>query len=477
MFDKARLQKIDNYTWEILKDYRKAMKVPARIFASEKMLDLITRDKSLDQLVNTATLPSLHKYVLAMPDIHQGYGVPVGGVLASDLDKDPIISPGAIGFDIDCGVRVLVSNVQVSELKDKIKNLAVQIQRDVPSGLGKGRKQKYSFQNLENILRQGPEYLVNKDIGRPDDLEMTEENGRLTAADAAKVSDRAKQRGTDQVGTLGSGNHFLELQEVIQIFEKETANTFGLMKGQLCAMVHSGSRGLGHQVASDYIKKALQWIQKQGIKLADRELAYLPFNSQAGQDYWAAMSAAANFAWANRHTMGHLVRQSFQKILGDTVKVSTLYDVAHNIAKIETHERKSLLVHRKGATRAFWAGHPQIPAKYQKVGQPVLIPGSMGTSSWILVGDRRAEQKSFGTACHGAGRTMSRTQAKKQVQGAKLKQELENQGIVVQGGSMAGLAEEAPLAYKDVDEVVEVVHNVGIARKVAQLKPVAVIKG
>jgi tRNA-splicing ligase RtcB len=477
MFDRKSLRKIDNYTWEIPKTHRKKMKVPARVYASQNMLDLITRDKSLEQLINIATLPGVEKFALAMPDVHQGYGSPVGGVIGVNLDKQGIISPGMVGFDINCGIRVLTTNIQANKIRDKIKDLAVCIQQDVPSGLGRGRKKSLNLEQINQILLKGPGFLVEQGIGEEQDLEHCEAGGSILEANPEFVSPKAKQRGADQVGTLGSGNHFLELQEVVQIFETETAKDFKLVKGQLVIMIHSGSRGLGHQVASDYIKKALQWTRSQGIWLADRELAYAPFKSSLGQQYFQAMAGAANFAWSNRHMMGHMVRQAFKKVIGGSVKLTTLYDVAHNIGKIEKHEGKQLLVHRKGATRAFGAKHPEVPEKYRAVGQPVLIPGSMGTSSWILVGDSRSEEKSFASACHGAGRVMSRTQAKREIQGDSLKKQLEQQGIVVQAGSMSGLAEEAPRAYKDVDEVVEIVHQVGLARKVAQLKPLAVIKG
>ncbi len=464
-FDKNRLEQINEYTWEIPKTYRKAMKVPARVYASQEMLDLVVQDKSLEQLVNIAMLPGVHKYALAMPDVHQGYGSPVGGVIGIDAEQEPIISPGMIGFDINCGVRVLTSNITVEKVRDQIKELAVQIQREVPSGLGRGHATRFSEAELDYILSSGPTYLVNeRGIGTHSDLQACEESGRLSEANPGVVSPKAKQRGADQVGTLGSGNHFIELQEVVQIFEQNIAQKYKLQEGQLVAMIHTGSRGLGHQVASDFIKKSLQWIESQGKKLSDKELAYVPLRHKYGHEYWQAMAAAANFAWANRHMMGSSIRDVFQGMFGRNVKVDTLYDIAHNIAKLETHEDKKLLVHRKGATRSF-------------PNQPVLIPGSMGTSSWILAGDRRSEKKSFSSACHGAGRTMSRTRAKKQVQGSQLKEQLQEQGVAIQAGSMAGLAEEAPTAYKDVDAVVETVHNLGLARKVAQLRPLAVIKG
>ncbi len=378
----------------------------------------------------------------------------------------------------NCGVRVLVSNFQVEEVKQFIPRLAKEIYKNVPSGLGKGRKERLSKEALDKVLSLGPRFLVEHGIGTKEDLLACESEGRIEFADPSCVSNRAKERGADQAGTLGSGNHFLELQVVDEIFEKDTAEAFGLRKGQLVVMIHCGSRGLGHQVASDYIKEALSWIDKNRISLVDRELAYVPFQSSIGQRYWRAMASAANFAWANRHTIGHYVRKSFENIFGKgNFELQTLYDVAHNIGKIEEHEGKKLLIHRKGATRAFWAGHPELIGKYREVGQPVLIPGSMGTASWILVGDKRSEEKSFGSSCHGAGRVMSRAQAKREVFGANLKRELEAKGIVVETFSLVGLAEEAPRAYKNVDMVVEVVHNVGIARKVARLKPIAVIKG
>lgn len=477
MFEKSKLRRIDDNTWEIPISYHPRMRVPVRIYAAEEMLDLVVRDKSLDQAVNAATLPSLHKYVLVMPDLHQGYGVPIGCVLGFRVDEGGVVSPGAVGFDVNCGVRLLRSNLRAAEVLEKIEKLARRIYREVPSGLGRGQRKRLSERELNQLMRKGPLFLVEKEIGIGADLEVCESGGRLPWADPRNVSRKAKERGADQVGTLGSGNHFLELQEVSEVFEPETGRVFGLWEGQLVVMIHSGSRGLGHQVAADYLREALDWALAEGVELVDRELAFVPFESEVGQRYWSAMAAAANFAWANRHAIGHAVRRVFKEILGKGVELETLYDVAHNIVKMESHAGVKLLVHRKGATRSLGKGHVEVPEKYRGVGQPVLIPGSMGSSSWVLVGDARAQEKSFGSTCHGAGRVMSRAQAKREIRGSRLKRELREKGIVVQSGSLVGLAEEAPRAYKDVEMVVEVVHRVGLARKVARLKPLAVIKG
>ena len=408
MIKKNTLKKINNYLWEIPKQGK--MQVPARVYTSEKMLQDILKDKSLEQLVNVACLPSIQKYALAMPDCHEGYGFPIGGVAAFEN----LISPGGVGFDINCGVRLLKSDLGFDEIKDKLNNLANQIQRNVPTGLGREARIRLDSKTLNNIL----------------------ENGPFQGADAKAVSERAKARGRDQLGTLGSGNHFIEIQRVDEIFDKK----FNLAKNQITVMIHSGSRGLGHQVATDYIRA-----------MGGGELAYAPLNSKLGQQYFKAMAAAANFAWANR--------QEISKIIQQTLKLELIYDIAHNFAQIEN----GLCVHRKGATRAL-------------LGQLVLIPGTMGTASYVCLAAEKAKE-SFYSVCHGAGRTMSRTAAKRQIRGSELKQDLEKQGIIIRANSNAGLAEEAPMAYKDIHEVVDVIEKAGLAKKTIKLVPLAVIKG
>lgn len=478
---KSDLKKISEFIYEVPKTFRSDMKVPARIFISDKMIDELFKDRTLWQLINVSTLPGIQKHALVMPDAHEGYGFPIGGVAGISIE-DGVISPGGIGYDINCGVRLLKSKVKWQDIKEYLLNLATQIQRDVPSGLGKGHREKLSKSELDKILKNGAKEIVGRGYGSKEDLEYLEANGCLEMAEPSLVSEHAKSRGYDQVGTIGSGNHFLEIQRVDKIFYPEAAKIFGLEKDRVVVLIHTGSRGLGHQIATDYIRIMMRAMLKYGIKLPDRELACAPFRSEEGQNYLRAMACGANFAWANRQMITYLVRKAWQRILGDEYgALDIVYDVAHNIAKIETYEvngkKMKLCIHRKGATRAFGSKNPEIPQKYQEIGQPVLIPGSMGTASFVLVGTKEAEKISFSTTCHGAGRRMSRHQAKRQWRGSELKQQLEKQGIVVRAGSMSGLAEEAPLAYKDVEAVVDVVDGVGIAKKVARLKPLAVIKG
>ncbi len=465
------------------------MLVPARIYADMEMLKEIGEDRSLDQLVNVATLKGIQKYAIAMPDIHEGYGFPIGGVVAVDFETG-VISPGGIGYDINCGVRLLVSPLLHNEIEPHLVNLANQIMRDVPSGVGRGGDIKLSDEQMNKVLEGGAEALVNAGYGKKEDLEKLESNGRIKEADAKCVSSRAKSRGRDQLGTLGSGNHFLEIQKIEEIYDAETAKIFGLKKGGVTLLIHTGSRGLGHQVCTDYVRLMLGKLREWKIDLPDRELACAPLGSKEGQDYLKAMSAAANFAWANRQVITQTVRKAWEKILSKidlNYNLDIVYDVAHNVGKIEKHmlsETKShqrdlvsVLVHRKGATRSFAPNHPDLPQIYQKTGQPVLIPGSMGTASYVLAGTKTAMEETFGTVCHGAGRRMSRGQAKRTVSGSALRQQLEEQGIIVRCASNRGLAEEAPLAYKDIDKVVGIVVAAGIAKKVAKLKPLAVIKG
>lgn len=479
MISKSNLRRISEYIWEVPRSFRNDMRVPARVCVSEKMLDDVLKDKSLDQLVNTCALPGVTKHNLAMPDAHQGFGMPIGGVLATKLPEG-VISPGGIGFDENCGVRLLTTDLDKVEAGPYLNSLIEEMQRQVPSGLGKGRKTKFSKSQINKILEQGVPYLISQGYGEKEDVENCEEGGRMEQADSQAVSDRAKKRGADQVGTLGSGNHFLEIQIVDSIFDKGTAQVFGLHRGQVVVMIHTGSRGLGHQNCTDYLRVAGRAMNKYNISLPDRQLACMPFNSPEGERFFSALGCACNFAWCNRQAITHYVRQAWATVLGRKIDPSLVYDVAHNIAKIEEHEvdgrKMKLLVHRKGATRAFPPGHPDLPERYQKTGQPVLVPGTMGTSSYVLAGVESSKD-AFHSSCHGAGRIMSRTQARKRISGSELLTNLKKKGILVKSYSMRGIAEEAPLAYKDVDDVIEVVHGAGLAKKVARLKPLAVIKG
>lgn len=475
------LIKVDDVCYEIPKTFRSDMRVPARVFVSEILLDEIIKDRSLGQLVNVATLPGIVEYALAMPDIHEGYGFPIGGVAATALNEGGVISPGGIGYDINCGVRLLASDINISDIKPLLHKTANEIFYAIPSGVGKGGSVKISHHELENILKNGIDYFLERDIGTTTDKEFCEENGAMKNADPSCVSDRAKQRGLDQLGTLGSGNHFLEIQYVEKIFDATTASIYGLSEGMITVMIHCGSRGLGHQVCTDYVREFMPHLSAWGIQLADRELVCAPFLSDEGQRYFRAMQAAANFAWANRHMIAHNTRLAWKKIFGAHSSLKLIYDVSHNMGKQETHSIKGknteLLVHRKGATRSFGPGRLEVPAYYRPYGQPVLIPGTMGTASYVLAGDLQGMDVAFGSSCHGAGRRMSRMQAKKHIRGSTLRQELEQKGIVICCNSDPGLAEEAPAAYKDVEEVVSVVQTAHLAHKVARLKPLAVIKG
>ncbi len=480
MFSKKDFKKINEWLWEIPKSFREDMRVPAKIYVSEKMLGNIFKDRSLEQLVNVATLPGIVNYSIAMSDIHEGYGFPIGGVAAIDMENG-VISPGGVGYDINCGMRVLESDYKAEELKPYLDKLATEVQKEIPSGLGRGGQIKLSTTEIDKILEGGAGFLIKRGYGEKDDLENCEAKGCLASADSSTVSKQAKNRGKDQVGTLGSGNHFLEIQKVAEIFDEKTAETFGLFQNQVVIMIHTGSRGLGHQIATDYIRIMMQAMSKYGINLPDRELAACPIKSPEGQKYLSAMACGANYAWANRQMITYLVRKAWSLVLTENSSPLTiLYDVAHNIAKIEKHiingKEIELCVHRKGATRAFPPGHPELPEKYRSTGQPVLIPGSMGTASYVLVGQDSGKEAFFST-CHGAGRTMSRHEAIKRVSGQEVVQNLEAKGIIVKCWSLRGIAEEAPLAYKNIEEVVEVVHNAGLSKKVARLIPLAVIKG
>jgi tRNA-splicing ligase RtcB len=473
-----RLRPLDDVLWELPAATRADMRVPARVFADRELLAAVAGDRSLEQLQNVATLPGIVEAALAMPDFHQGYGFPVGGVAAIEAPGG-VVSPGGVGYDINCGVRLLALPVSAEELGDRREALVHEIARAIPAGTGRRGDLLFEGPELDRLLREGPRFLVEEGIGTPADVEHTESEGCLADADPAAVSEKARLRGRGEVGTVGSGNHFVELQRVDRIFAPAAAEAFGLREGQATVLIHSGSRGLGHQVCTDYVRLMEAAQERYGIELPDRQLACAPQSSPEGRAYLAAMAAAANFAWANRHTMAHRVRESIRRVLGDPAAERTLqvYDVAHNVAKLEHHGGRLVCVHRKGATRAFPAGSPEIPAVYREVGQPVFIPGSMGTESFVLAGAPGALERSFGSACHGAGRRLSRTKARQQVAGATLRKELEARGIVVRCPSNRGLAEEAPDAYKDVGRVVDVVERAGLATRVARLRPLGVVKG
>jgi tRNA-splicing ligase RtcB len=431
--------------------------------------------------VNVAALPSLVGHVVVMPDVHQGYGMPIGGVMAASY-PDGIISPGAIGYDINCGIRLLASKVPYAEIVDRTADLATALYRNCPSGVGSEGRIRLSDSDFEDVLRGGARWALERGYAHPQDLERTEESGALAGADPRHVGPRPMQRGRKQVGTLGAGNHFIEVDVVDTVFDAEAAQVLGLFEDQVVVQIHCGSRGFGHQVCTDYVSEFQSAVRKYGIRLADRELVCAPLDSPEGRAYRAAMACAANYAFANRQVLAHFVRATFDEVLrGMDAGLHQVYDIAHNMAKIETHTvggaRRELCVHRKGATRAFGPGAPGLPGDLQPIGQPVLIPGSMGTASWVLLGTPGSMEQSFGSTCHGAGRVMSRSRAKREVRGDTLRDELHRRGITVRAGSLPGLAEEAPTAYKDVDRVVEVVARAGIARKVARFHPVAVIKG
>jgi tRNA-splicing ligase RtcB (3'-phosphate/5'-hydroxy nucleic acid ligase) len=467
----SELRQISEVLWEIPVAARAGMRVPARVFADRELVETIERDASLEQLENVASLPGIVGAALAMPDVHQGYGFPVGGVAATEL-PDGVVSPGGVGYDINCGVRLLALPLLEPELGARREALVHEISRAVPAGAGKTKRG--AGPRLDDVLRQGPQSFA-----RAEDIERTESRGRLPGADPDAVSDRARERGTGQLGTMGSGNHFVELQQVERVFDEPAAESYGLRTSQVTVLIHSGSRGLGHQVCTDYVKRMDGAMRRYGIELPDRQLACAPASSPEGRAYLGAMAAAANFAWANRQAIADLVRGAIARVLGQQSADATrqVYDVAHNVAKVERYDGHELLVHRKGATRAFPAGSTEIPDAYRNVGQPVFIPGSMGTSSFVLAGEPGSMELAFGSTCHGAGRRLSRTAARKQIQGAELRRQLEQQGIVVRSPSNKGLAEEAPFAYKDVDRVVEIVERAGLSRRVAQLRPLGVIKG
>ena len=477
------LKQVSDYEWEIPRTYRQDMRVPVRIFATRQLLEKVMDDNSLEQAVNAATLPGLVGEVLVMPDMHQGYGFPIGGVAATRY-PDGVISPGAIGYDINCGVRLLASQISYQDAVDHLSDLASALNHYCPSGVGGKGALRMSEAELDQVCREGSRWALKHSYASEADLRRTEESGRLEGADPDKVSKRAKERGRPQLGTLGAGNHFIEVDVVDHIFDPQAAQVMGLAEGNLVLQIHCGSRGFGHQICTDYVEEFQDAVRRYNIHLPDRELVCAPLSSKEGQSYLAAMRCAANYAFANRQVLAFYARKAFEEVFAGKLhnwQLSQVYDIAHNMGKIETHviagQEVKVCVHRKGATRAFGPGAPGLPPEYQVIGQPVLVPGSMGTASWVLVGTEASMQRTFGSTCHGAGRVMSRHKAKREVRGETLRKELESDGIHIRAGSMAGLAEEAPVAYKDVDAVVETVAGAQIARKVARLRPVVVVKG
>jgi len=478
------LNKIDDCRWEIPVSYKQGMKVPGLIFASESMLEHIWQEQVFQQVANVAFLPGIVGRSLAMPDIHWGYGFPIGGVAATSV-HDGVVSPGGVGFDINCGVRLLRTNLSDDEVRPRIEQLTSGLFTAIPSGVGSKGKLTVTEKELNEVMVKGSLWATQKGYGDVKDVEATEESGCIKGANPDNVSSKAKQRGIPQLGTLGSGNHFLEVQRVDEIYDADTANVMGITEiGQVLVLIHTGSRGFGHQVCTDYVSSLGQVVRKYGIALPDRQLACAPVRSPEGQAYLAAMACAANYAWTNRQVIVHWVRETMIKVFGknlDELGLEQVYDVAHNIAKLEEHvvdgKKMDLCVHRKGATRAFPSNHKDIPDKYKAIGQPVLIPGDMGRYSYIAVGTETAMKETFGSTCHGAGRTQSRAAARRNLRGADVIRMLRDRGITVKAGSMGSVAEEAPEAYKDVSDVVNVAHAAGISRKIVKVKPIGVIKG
>jgi len=480
MAERIHLEAIDRVRFAVARDQKRGMRTSVLVFASEAILARIRGDLSLEQAVNVATLPGIVGPSLAMPDIHQGYGFPIGGVAATDWEHG-VVSPGGVGFDINCGVRLVRTSLSADQVRPRMRELINQAFRDVPCGTGGSGHLQISPKTLNEVLVKGAGWAVDNGYGEQADIEFCEERGRLDGADPEHVSARAKERGVPQLGTLGSGNHFLEIQYVESIHDAEAARAMHLEPRQVVVLIHCGSRGLGHQVCTDYLAEMGAAMKRYDISLPDRQLACVPIQSPEGQAYLAAMRAAANFAWANRQVILHFLRGSLRQVFGKEVRADLIYDVCHNIAKRERHvvegKKRDVLVHRKGATRAFPPGHREIPAAYRHIGQPVLVPGSMGTASWILVGAEGAMQESFGSVCHGAGRLMSRTAARKGRDAREVLRTLEEAGVLARSETRDGILEEVPEAYKNVDEVIEVVHEAGLARKVARLRPMGVIKG
>jgi tRNA-splicing ligase RtcB len=478
------LERIDGYRWRVPRSYRQDMRVEGIIYADEALMSHIRSDQAVEQVANVATLPGIVGASLAMPDIHWGYGFCIGGVAATDPEAGGVISPGGVGYDINCGVRLIRTDLLAGEVRPIMDKLVGRLFSSVPCGVGKSGKVRFSRGEMKRLMQDGSRYVVGRDFGWLEDLETTEAGGQLEGADPDRVSDRAYERGHDQCGTLGSGNHFVEVQVVEEIFDQQAAEVMGLAADQVTVMIHSGSRGLGYQVCDDALKALRKAPAKYGIELPDRQLVCAPVHSDEGQAYLSAMRAAANFAWCNRQILAHLVRKTFAEVFSKsarTLGMHQVYDVAHNIAKLETYELngepRKLCVHRKGATRAFPAGHPDVPEQYRSIGQPVLIPGDMGRASFVLVGQPAVMEQTFGSTCHGAGRLLSRTAAVKAAKGRSIAKELAEVGVIARARGWSGLAEEQPAAYKDVNDVVHVVHEAGLSRKVCRLRPIGVIKG
>jgi tRNA-splicing ligase RtcB len=478
------LEQVDECCWRIPRSYKQGMRVDGLIFCDEKLLPAIQKDQAPEQVANVAFLPGIQHASLAMPDIHWGYGFCIGGVCATDPDEGGVISPGGVGYDINCGVRLMRTNLFYRDVKPHLRTLIEDLFRNVPTGVGRSGKYKFDRKELSHLLAEGSRLLIKRGLATQSDIDFTEAHGQLEGAEPDLVSDRAKTRGAEQCGTLGSGNHFLEVQIVDHVFDEDAASVMGLEKDMVCVMIHSGSRGLGYQVCDDALVDLRKAPEKYGIDLPDRQLACAPVNSPEGRKYIGAMRAAANFAWCNRQLLMHQAREVFANVFGRTwqeMQMNLIYDVCHNIAKFEEHtvdaKVKKVWVHRKGATRAFPPDHPEIPDRYRKIGQPVIIPGDMGTASWVLVGQPGSMARTFGTTCHGAGRAMSRTAAVREAAGRRIDKELEARGVIARAQSHRGLAEEQPKAYKNVDDVVSVVDRAGLSRKVARMRPIGVIKG
>ena len=478
------LERITDYKYRIPKTYKSGMRVDGIIYTDEKLLSSIKKDKAPEQVANVAFLPGIVKFSLAMPDIHWGYGFSIGGVAATDPEQGGVISPGGVGYDINCGVRLLKTSLTLEDTKDYIEKIVNSLYNTVPSGVGSKGEIKVNVQEERKILTHGAKWAVARGLGAKEDLDSCEEYGAIDGADPDSVSNRAYERGKAQAGTLGSGNHFLEVQVVEDIFDNTIAHSWGVSIGQIVVMIHSGSRGFGYQVCDDYVKGMVKCLSKYNINVPDRQLACAPIKSLEAQSYIGAMRCAANYAWANRQVLMHLVRQSFEKVFSkswQSLGMSLIYDVAHNIAKFEKHivdgKEKNLCIHRKGATRAFGPGNPELPDRYKETGQPVIIPGDMGTASYLLAGTKQAEEESFASTCHGAGRVKSRHEALRTVDLDQLLKELRNKGVQVRATGKKTIVEEAPSVYKNIDDVIEVVHNAGLSKKVCRMRPLCVVKG
>lgn len=478
------LEKVDANCWRIPRSYRTGMRVDGLIFADDQLIEQIRLDRAPDQVANVAFLPGIQRASIAMPDIHWGYGFPIGGVCATDPDEGGVISPGGVGYDINCGVRLVRTQLSFADVQPRLEELIQHLFENVPTGVGRGGQYRFSHGELRELMHQGPRSLIGRGLAIERDVQFTEAQGRIDGAQPEFVSERALDRGHNQCGSLGSGNHFLEVQVVDRVFDQAAADVMGVAEGQVCVTIHSGSRGLGYQVCDDALRQLRNVPAKYGIELPDRQLVCAPIDSPPGEHYLGAMRAAANFAWCNRQLLMWQTREAFEEVFGKSwqdLDMHLIYDVAHNIAKLEEHAvdgtRKRVWVHRKGATRAFPPHHPELPPLYAEIGQPVLIPGDMGRASWLLVGQPGSMQHAFGSCCHGAGRVMSRHAAIRHAHGRDVDRDLRERGVVARARSWKGLAEEQPDAYKDVDVVVEVVHNVGLAKKVARLRPIGVIKG